>query len=678
LLPCFPKNYCKNQFDKNIQAIMINRWKEKDAEQLNNDLLKLRVYTSRLLGAEEDLVLHGGGNTSVKIEESNPFGEQETILYVKGSGWNLGTIESAGFAPVKLETLLKLAEFERLSDTDMVRYQRMAMTNPDAPNPSVEAILHAIIPFAFVDHTHADAVVTITNTPEGRERIEKLYGSKVLIVPYVMPGFILARKIYEMTRNIDWSSIDAMILMNHGVFTFHDDPKVAYSNMIDIVSKAEHYLMQRNALDIKGNREGEMDPLKIARLRKAVSEVKGRPVLAHSDNSADCTFYASLPELNKIANRGPLTPDHIIRTKRTPLIIVGKDHSESLSAYVQDYQAYFDSFNPGDLTCLDKAPRWSVWPRKGCLYFGTSMKEVRIIKDICRHTMKAIYQAEKLRKWEALGQKELFEMEYWELEQLKLKKGGKAKVLQGKIALVTGAASGIGKATVISLLDQGAAVIALDINPDLHSCFNSENVLALQCDVCNSTDLKNATDKGVAHFGGLDMLLCNAGIFPSSMLIGEMKDEIWNKSLQVNLTAHQQLLKYCLPYLEAGIDPAVVIVGSKNVPAPGAGAAAYSVAKAGLTQLGRIAAMEMGKKGIRVNILHPNAVYDTGIWTEEVLKSRSAHYGLSVEDYKTNNILKVEINSEDVANIIVLMLGISFSKITGAQLPVDGGNLRII
>ena len=656
---------------------MINRWKEKDAEQLNNDLLKLRVYTSRLLGAEEDLVLHGGGNTSVKIEESNPFGEQETILYVKGSGWNLGTIESAGFAPVKLETLLKLAEFESLSDTDMVRYQRMAMTNPDAPNPSVEAILHAIIPFAFVDHTHADAVVTITNTPEGRERIEKLYGSKVLIVPYVMPGFILARKIYEMTRNIDWSSIDAMILMNHGVFTFHDDPKVAYSNMIDIVSKAEHYLMQRNASDIKGNREGEMDPLKIARLRKAVSEVKGRPVLAHSDNSADCTFYASLPELNKIANRGPLTPDHIIRTKRTPLI-VGKDHSESLAAYVQDYQAYFDQFNPGDLTCLDKAPRWSVWPKKGCLYFGASMKEVRIIKDICRHTMKAIYQAEKLGKWVALGQKELFEMEYWELEQLKLKKGGKAKALQGKIALVTGAASGIGKATVNHLLNEGASVIAIDINKAISCIFDNENVLTLQCDVCDAAQLKNAVDMAVAHFGGLDLLVSNAGIFPDSMLIADIDDEIWEKSLQVNLSAQQRLLKYCLPYLEVGIDPAVLLVGSKNVPAPGAGAAAYSVAKAGLTQLGRIAALELGEKGIRVNMLHPNAVYDTGIWTEEVLKSRAAHYKMSVEEYKTNNILKVEVNSEDVAQMIILMLGSSFSKITGAQLPLDGGNLRIV
>ncbi|MCH2023876.1 MAG: bifunctional aldolase/short-chain dehydrogenase [Saprospiraceae bacterium] len=656
---------------------MNSLWSDDQAKALNNDLLKLRVYTSRLLGADSDLVLHGGGNTSVKINETNPFGEEEMILYVKGSGWDLATIESEGFAPVRLDSLLKMAELETLSDPDMVKYQRIAMTNPYAPNPSVEAILHAIIPFTFVDHTHADAVVTISNTPDGRSRIESLYGEKMLIVPYVMPGFILARKIYEMTKDLDWSSIDGMILMNHGVFTFDNDPKQSYEKMISIVNTAETYLKNKKALDIKGDKYGIIEPMAIAKLRKSVSDLWGKPVLAHCDNNPYCTAFSNLKNVNNIANRGPLTPDHIIRTKRVP-IILGDNHLSDLNAYAAAYESYFDTFNNGKLICLDKAPRWALWPDHGMFSFGVSVKDMMIINDIAKHTIKSVYQAEQLNSWHSLDQRSLFEMEYWILEQEKLKKGKQTKLMQGKVALVTGAASGIGKASVEKLLKEGAVVIALDINPEILSSFDDHNVLGMQCDVSNVAQFEDMLKKGIAHFGGLDMLVCNAGIFPASMVVANINEEIWNKSLDINLSSHQRILKLCLPYLELGIDPAVVIVGSKNVPAPGKGAAAYSVAKAGLTQLGRIAAMEMGEKGIRVNILHPNAVYDTAIWTDEVLKSRAEHYGLSVENYKTNNILKVEITSDDVAEMIFLMLGDSFSKITGAQIPIDGGNTRII
>ena len=221
---------------------MRNLWNEAQAKKLGNDLLKLRVYTSQLLGQEEDLVLHGGGNTSVKTKEKSIFGEEEEILYIKGSGWDLATIEEAGFAPVKLKTLQQMAGLDYLTDVEMVKYQRMAMTDPSAPNPSVEAILHAIIPYTFVDHTHADAVVTISNTANGKERIQDLYADNMLIVPYVMPGFILAKEIFKLTKNLDWTKIEGMILLNHGVFTFHDDARVSYDKMIEIVTKAENYL----------------------------------------------------------------------------------------------------------------------------------------------------------------------------------------------------------------------------------------------------------------------------------------------------------------------------------------------------------------------------------------------------------------------------------------------------
>ncbi|MEL6922435.1 MAG: bifunctional aldolase/short-chain dehydrogenase [Bacteroidota bacterium] len=656
---------------------MKSRWNDQEAKAFKKDPLQMRVYTSRLLGADEDLVMHGGGNTSVKIKERNIFGEEEEILYVKGSGWDLGTIEAPGFAPVKLDVLHRLVQLDQLSDMEMVKYQRMAMTNPSAPNPSVETILHGIIPYTFVDHTHADAVVTMTNTPGGRKRIEETYGDRILIIPYVMPGFILAKTIYEMTKNIDWDAIDGMILLNHGVFTFHDDPKVSYENMIRIVSKAEQYLKKQKARPAKGAKGNPADPLKIAALRRSLSDIWGKPVLVRLDDSPAAVAYSNLKQVKKISNRGPLTPDHIIRTKRTP-VMLGKDFDKDLATFVKSYEAYYERHQTGEQTQLDPAPRWAVWPGHGTLSFGPTVKAVGIVEDIARHTKNAIQQAEQLGGWKALPKRDLFEMEYWSLEQAKLKKAGKAKAMQGKVALVSGAASGIGKACVEALLAQGAVVAALDIDTGIAEVFPQREVLGIRCDVTKVTQMKKAIRQTVQYFGGIDMLITNAGIFPKSATIGKMDEKLWNKSMAINVTSHQQLMQLVLPYLELGFDPAIVIIGSKNVPAPGPGASAYSVAKAGLTQLGRIAAMEMGSKGIRVNILHPNAVYDTAIWTDEVLRTRAKHYGLSVKEYKTNNVLRVEVSSRDVADLAVAMLGDTFSKVTGAQVPIDGGNDRVI
>lgn len=656
---------------------MKNNWNEETAAPIKDDLLALRVYTSQLQGQEENLVMHGGGNTSVKIREKNVFGEEEEILYVKGSGWDLATIKKQGFAPVKMDRLLKMAQLPELSDMDMVKYQRTAMTDPGAPNPSVEAILHAIIPFRFVDHTHADAVVTISNTPDGERRIREIYGNHMLIVPYVMPGFILAREIYEMTKDLDWSNIEGMILLNHGIFTFHDDAKISYDNMIKNVTLAEDYLRSAGVKDLPEGEAKDVDPIKLATLRKAVSEMGGKNVLARLNPSGAAIAFSNLKNAEAISGRGPLTPDHIIRTKRTPLFLSTDDLSD-LKKYGESYQAYFRENNPGDLTPLAPAPEWAIWPGVGSISFGNSVKNLQIIEDITNHTMQAIHQAEQLGGWKALPEADLFEMEYWSLEQAKLKKAGKPKEMQGKIALVTGAASGIGKACVDVLLDSGAVVTALDINPEVQQSFSSESVLGLVCDVTDSQQLEHALQQTVCRFGGLDMLVLNAGIFPKSMTIKDMDGATWSKCLDINLSSQQRLLQLAIPLLELGIDPAVVLVGSKNVPAPGPGASAYSVAKAGVTQLARVAAMELGSKNIRVNIVHPNAVYDTAIWTKEVLQARADHYGLTVEEYKTNNILKKEVTSRDVANLVVTMLGTVFSKTTGAQVPIDGGNERII
>ena len=654
---------------------MVSRWNDNDAPS-NNDLLAMRVYTSRLLGAESDLVLHGGGNTSVKIREADIFGEEEDILYVKGSGWDLATIESAGFAPVKLSTLHRLAALEHLSDTDMVKNQRMAMKDPSAPNPSVEAILHGIIPFTFVDHTHADAVVTITNTPKGESYVKEVYGDRVLVVPYVMPGFVLARTIYDMTRELDWNSIEGMILMNHGIFTFNNDGRKSYEKMIELVNEAEEFITAKGVGSVPTANPASVDPLKLASIRKKVSELSGRPVLSLLNDSDTAAGFSSLENVVEITNRGPLTPDHIIRTKRIP-VVIADNVGQAVDDFHDHYVKYFDT-HAREETMLNPAPCWGILPGAGILAFGATPKHLQIIKDISEHTAKAIYQAEKLGGWQALPERDLFDMEYWELEQAKLKKSGASPAMQGKVALVTGAASGIGYACVDSLVQRGAAVIAIDIDPKVEGMFNNPSILGIRCDVTDQSGMRDAIGRGIKCFGGLDMLVSNAGIFPESRKIAEMDEETWQKSMALNLTSHQKLMTLCIPLLEAGIDPAIVLIASKNVPAPGPGAGAYSVAKAGLTQLGRVAALELGGKGIRVNVIHPNAVYDTAIWTDEVLQARAKHYGLSVQEYKTNNILKKEVTSHDVGELAALMLSDQFAKITGAQVPIDGGNERMI
>jgi rhamnose utilization protein RhaD (predicted bifunctional aldolase and dehydrogenase)/NAD(P)-dependent dehydrogenase (short-subunit alcohol dehydrogenase family) len=656
---------------------MKSLWDAQEAAPFADDELALRVYTSRLLGREPSLVLHGGGNTSVKGTVRNLFGEKEEVLYVKGSGWDLATIEAAGFAPVKMDVLLKMAALKELGDSDMVKAQRAAMTDPGAPNPSVEAILHALIPFKYVDHTHTDAVVTITNTPEGDARIRELYGERVLIVPYVMPGFILAKTIFEMCREVDWDKYEGMVLMNHGLFTFSNDARESYERMIRLVTEAEGYLEKNSATINTKVQSADEDLKRLATIRQEVSRVRGCAVIARLDQDDGSVEFSNLSNVASLIGRGPLTPDHVIRTKRIP-VLIDRDPGEAVAGYAAEYRRYFDRNTDGKLTCLNPAPCWAVWPGHGCISFGRSLKEASIVADIKAHTLPAIRAAEVLGGWTALPEKEIFDLEYWELEQAKLGKSKTTPPLQGKVALVTGAASGIGHACVEELHVQGAAVAALDLNPAIREQFTQANIGGLICDVTDEQQLKEAVAETVRRFGGLDILISNAGAFFASETIEEMANESWDSSVAINLTSHQRLLKICVPYLKQGIDPAVVMIASKNVPAPGPGAAAYSAAKAGQNQLARVAALELGSFGVRVNTIHPNAVFDTAIWTQEVLARRAEHYGLTVEQYKARNVLKTEVRSKDVAALACAMAGPLFSRTTGAQLPIDGGNERVI
>ena len=657
---------------------MQNLWTDKEAKNYDDDLA-LRVYTSRLLGRDSSLVLHGGGNTSVKIIEKNILSLEEEILYVKGSGWDLEFIEKAGFSPVRMDHMLNLSRLDSLSDPQMVNELKTQLTNASSPSPSVETILHAVLPYKFVDHTHSDAVVTITNTLTGEDRIREIYGDRVVIIPYVMPGFDLAKEVVKIFSKQSSDKTEGMILMNHGIFSFGENAKESYDRMISLVSEAEKYLISQNAWDIKISKipsiEVQMSQ-EIAELRQQISLTAGKPMLLNLTNSESGLSFANRDDIQSIATRGPLTPDHVIRTKRIPMI------GRNIDKYKEEYVSYFESNEPSakeKKRMLDPAPRVILDKEFGLCSIGRNMKEIGIISDIYEHTIQSILRAETLGGFQALPAKDIFDLEYWDLEQAKLLKNANSLEFEGEIVLITGAASGIGKSCVKSFLDRGAAVIALDISNSIETIIQHQNYLGLVCDLTNEIATKEAIEKGVRNFGGIDMIVLNAGVFPEGKKVKDLNLKDWNKVFSINLDANLNLLRELFPLLRVSPTKGrVLIIGSKNVSAPGPGAAAYSASKAALNQLIRVLSMEWGEYGIRLNTLHPNAVFDTGIWTDEVLESRANHYGLSVQDYKTNNILGVEINSKDVSELAAEMCGKLFSKTTAAQVPIDGGNERVI
>jgi len=657
---------------------MKNLWDAGEAGKCTSDLER-RVYSSRLLGRDDTLVLHGGGNTSVKVKERNVFGEEEEILYVKGSGWDLETIEAAGFTPVRMAPLLKLAQLDSLSDPEMVNELAAQVTRANAPAPSVETILHAVLPHKFVDHTHADAVLAITNTDDGEARTREVYGDEVVIIPYVMPGFELAKVCAAKFPAESKPSTIGMVLLQHGIFSFGATAEESYGRMIALVERAENYLKKRGAWEISLSPPlAPIGPMQqIAALRHDMAVVAGFPLVVSTFTNEKSLAFAQRPDLREISQRGPATPDHILRTKRLPAL--GRDATGYASAY-REYFTRNVSRARGPKTMLDPSPRIVLDPELGVCSVGRSAKEARIAGDLYSHTIDVILRAEALGGYRALTEQELFDFEYWDLEQAKLRRAGKPPVFAGEVALVTGAASGIGQACVEALLKRGAAVIGLDVDPQIATARTARpDFLGQQCDITSEAAIASALETAVRAYGGVDMLILNAGVFPASQPIKALAAEDWRRVFAVNVDANLTLMRECYPLLKlAPTGGRVVVIGSKNVAAPGPGVAAYSASKAALMQLARVAALEWGKANIRVNVIHPNAVFDTGIWTEEVLEARAKSYGLTVDAYKKSNVLGTEVRSRDVAELAAEMCGPVYAKTTGAQIPIDGGNERVI
>ena len=504
---------------------------------------------TRLLGQNHELVLHGGGNTSVKTKVANYFGDLEDTIYIKGSGFDMETIDEMGFAPVRLDTLLRMADLVALSDRAMVNLIRTSLLSYDAPNASLEAILHAVLPFRYVCHTHADAVVTLTNNANCRSFMETIYGTKVMVIPYYMPGFELSKAVFEVLKEKDPSTYEGIILENHGVVTYADDAKTAYENMIALSRQAEAFLRDQGAYEAPALEKARSDLEKLAEIRLAVSRARGRAVVALSDQSPQACGFSILGNVAEIAGRGCITPDHAIHMKPFPAII-HEDVVSSLEDFAGRYNRYFERNDRGKALCLDPAPRWAVWPGYGTLSFGPSMEQAEKVFHIAQRTIIAMQWGEALGGWRPISEKHLFDMEYWDLQQIKLAKDAEAPEFQGKIVLVTGAAGGIGLSCAQAFHARGAAVIGVDLDPKVEVLLNGSDELGLVCDVTDYGEMERVVHETVRRFGGLDILILNAGVFPPSAPIEDMDPVVWNRSMEINLTSQQRLLQMTIPYLK--------------------------------------------------------------------------------------------------------------------------------
>lgn len=656
-----------------VSATAGDRWDDRAAAGLE-DPLDQCVYGSRLLGSDPTLVLHGGGNTSVKTTVVDVTGEPVEVLHVKGSGWDLATIERAGFTALRLDRLRALLRLDRLADAQMMTELRAARLDPGAPDPSVESLLHALLPNPAVLHSHADAVIALTNQADAEGLLRQVYGDDVVVVDYVMPGFDLARRCADTIPARLRKHTLGIVLRNHGLFTFGATTLEAYRRHVALVARAADFLAARPPKwTPSAQPPPEFAPVAQARIRQHISRAAGAPMVVTRHDDPAIRAFVTRGDLADLAGRGPLTPDHVIRTKAVPLI--GSDVEAYAAAYTSNFAAHRDR-RGAELAMLDPAPRVLLDPRFGMLTAGARVTDADIAADIYRHTIDTVERAERVGGYRALPPADLFDVEYWELERAKLRRGGARPPYAGEVALVTGAASGIGRACAAALRAAGAAVIGLDINP----CdVDAPDFLGRRVDVTDAAAVSDALATGVARFGGVDVVVVAAGVFGARQPIAEMNPDAWRHTMAVNVDAVATLFTKVHPLLAvAPRGGRVAVIASKNVPAPGPGAAAYSASKAALTQLARVAALEWAPDAIRVNVVHPDAVFDTGLWTADLLAERAARYRLTVDEYRRRNLLGVEVTSARVGALVAALCGDSFAATTGAQIPVDGGNERVI
>jgi len=695
--------------------LMESRWSDREGGAFVERLaprwgedLALRVYTSRLIGRDPDLVMHGGGNTSLKGTVTTLVGERVEALFVKGSGWNLDAIEPPGLPAVDLAHLRKLRALRELSDEEMVNQLRTHLFDAGAPNPSVETLLHAFLPHRFIDHTHADIALVVSNQPRDavQAMVREAFGPRWAIVPYVMPGFALAKLAAEVYERDP--SVEGLVLVNHGLFTFADDARTAYERMIAGVDRAERFVRTRarTARPAGGARPAEGGARLAPVLRGALAEATGDPdrpwrrmILEHRVSEETLDILDG-PDAARIADANPLTPDHVIRTKGPALLLpdgLPLDDAKALrervdaavASYRAAYDAYFETNRPRArtrVTKLDSFPRVILVPGVGLFTAGRTKQDARIAADIAEHTLRAKALANAIGRYTALGDADLFDMEYWSLEQAKLG-GAKEAALAGQVALVTGAAGAIGFAICRKLIDAGAHVVAADRDGERLDAAVGEFdprrrglAAGVMMDVTEERSVAAGFAETCRLYGGVDILVLNAGVAHVSPI--EATDPAaFRRVMDVNLVGYFLVLREAAAlFRRQGTGGNVIVNSSKNVFAPGADFGAYSASKAGAHQLGKVAALELAAAGVRVNMVNADAVFGdakrpSGLW-QAVGPARARSRGLDPAElpdyYRQRNLLKARVTPEHVGNAVVFFAS-NLTPTTGATLPVDGG-----
>jgi rhamnulose-1-phosphate aldolase/alcohol dehydrogenase len=656
---------------------MRNRWTDAPATQIEQ-----LVYQSRLVGEEESLVLWGGGNNSVKTTAADLLGRPIDTMMIKSSGSDMKTIVPKQFPSVRLDYIGPLSKRDApMSDQEMVDYLARCLLDPGGPRPSIETLLHAFIPAAAVLHTHADAILALTNTRGREETIQDCFGDSLVIVPYRRPGFALSR---DVASRFD-ARAAGIVLMNHGLITWGASVKEAYDRHIAVVSRAEEYLERVVARVSRAPRARTptASPEQIAPILRGTL-CKERKFILEFDDSPEVLEFLAREDAEKITQIGPATPDHLLYTRRFPLFVQG-DVRAAVDDYMARYKSTFESFR-SEFPMLDPIPRVVLMPGVGMWTLGKDARAARIVKDIYRHAMRVIALAEAAGGYETLNDHDAFHAEYWPLELYKLTLLPKEKELAGSIALVTGAASGIGRAIALRFAEEGAHLVVTDIDEtgaeevarQIVEKNGLRRAVVVKLDVSDETDVERAFSTAVRAFGGVDITVSNAGVSSFGTLDSLPASE-WDRSFAVNTRGHFLVARASMRIMkQQGRGGSIVFNASKNVTAPGKEFGAYSVSKAAEAQLCRIVALEGGEFGIRANMLNPDAIFDgSRFWSEEMRLMRARAYGIDAahlpDYYRNRTLLKTEVTAEDVAEAALFLASSRSAKTTGAMLPVDGG-----
>ncbi len=662
---------------------MKNRWKDSKVKGKNR--LGQLVYHSRLIGQEPELCLWGGGNTSTKLEEVDFRGRKRLVLRVKGSGSDLKEAEPQHFSPMALDDLLPVLNREKMTDEEMVAYFEKCLMNPKAPRPSIEALLHAFIPEPDIDHSHADAILALTNTSRARTIIQKVFGNELLFIPYIKPGFLLAKQTAQAYRRNPKTK--GAVLAKHGLVTWGPDSKTSYRRMIEMVSRAENFIRkERKSRPLLGGpgcksfsaaeRIHFLEQF-AAPIREAVSRSE-RKILTFTDSPA-VLEYVNSRLAPKASQQGAATPDHMLRTKRIPFFIRwnGQTLAKQIEQYAENHRRYYKKFHEPGQPMLDPYPRVILIPKVGMITTGKNLQEAKIVQEIYEHSMRVQAGASFVDRYESLPLPQAFEMEYWSMELYKLSLAPKEKELARRVAWVTGAAGAIGRALVEKLVSEGAHVVALDLNRKKVETLRSSQVLPIAADITKEADIEKAMRETLKTFGGIDFLVSNAGVAHVAP-VDQLELKNWEKSFKVNSTGHFLVARRVIRQLQAQkMGGAIVFIASKNVLAPGKDFAAYSAAKSAQTQLARVLAIENGEARVRVNIVHPDGVFDgSGLWNE-IKKKRARSHGIRPAElekhYQNRNLMKVRVEAKDVAESVTFLLSERSAKTTGCMLTVDGG-----